>query len=58
MSPDWGKQWRRKTSEIGIFVYVIRENPALDQSQPGPTAGTKVLPGSVLTNVEFERLYI
>lgn len=58
MSPDWEKQWRRKTSKIGISEYVIRENPGLDQSQPGPTAGAKVLPGSVLTNVEFVRLYI
>lgn len=48
----------KKDKEIGIFEYVICENPALDQSQPGPTAGTKVLPGSVLTNVEFVRLYI
>lgn len=58
MNPDWEKQWRRKTSKIGISEYAIHVNPGLDQSQPGPTAGAKVLRGSILTNVEFMRLYI
>lgn len=48
MNPDWEKQWRRKTSKIGISEYVIHVNPGLDQSQPGPTAGAKVLRGSIL----------
>lgn len=44
--------------KIGISEYVIHEDHGLEQSQPGPTTGVKVLPGSVLTDVEVMRVCI